>query len=108
MQRGQEILINQYFVPKRKLFLGPKSSRLPGPQKAPVSYTLNESDGVRITSTDSVAIDISGVQLPSLGVAVPAGTVLLPGQTAVFTPRKRPRPTTLAANDLHVWVGGPQ
>lgn len=105
MQRGQEILINQYFVPKRKLFLGPKSSRLPGPQKDPVSYVLDESDGVRITSTHNVAIDISGVQLPSLGAVVPAGTVLLPGQSAVFTPQRTPRPSTLAANDVHVWVG---
>lgn len=105
MQRGQEILINQYFVPKRKLFLGPKSSRLPGPQKDPVAYTLNESEGVRITSTDNVAIDISGVQLPSLGAVVPAGTVLLPGQTAVFTSQRTPRPATLAPNDIHVWVG---
>ena len=92
-------------MPKRKLFLGPKSSRLPGPQKDPVSYVLDESDGVRITSTHNVAIDISGVQLPSLGAVVPAGTVLLPGQSAVFTPQRTPRPSTLAANDVHVWVG---
>ena len=108
MQRGQEILINQYFVPKRKLFLGPKSSRLPGPQKNPVSYTLTEGDGVRITSTDNVAIDISGVPLTVLGAVVPAGTVLLPGRTAVFTATRGPRPTTLAANDLHIWVGAAQ
>jgi spore coat protein CotH len=108
MQRGQEILINQYFVPKRKLFLGPKSSRLPGPQKNPVSYTLTEGEGVRITSTDNVAIDISGVALPTLGAVVPAGTVLLPGQTAVFTVTRGPRPTALAANDLHIWVGAAQ
>ena len=105
MQRGQEILINQYFVPKRKLFLGPKSSRLPGPQKDPVSYAVTEGDGIRITNTDNVAIDISGVELTSLGAVVPAGTVLLPGQTAVFTSQRTPRPASLAANDLHVWVG---
>jgi hypothetical protein len=106
MQRGQEILINQYFVPKRKLFLGPKSSRLPGPQKDPVSYTVVEGPGeVRITSTDNVAIDVSGVQLPSLGSVVPAGTVLLPGQTVVLSAVRGPRPNTLAANDLYVWAG---
>lgn len=108
MQRGQEILINQYFIPKRKLLLGPKSSRLPGPQKEPVSYTVSEGDGVRVTSTDNVAIDISGVQLPSLTGSVPAGTVLLPGQTAVFTSQRAPRPATLGPNDLHVWVSSQQ
>jgi hypothetical protein len=108
MQRGQEILINKYFVPKRKLFLGPESSRLPGPQSAPISYQITDGDAVRVTSGDSVAIDISGVSVPQLKGVVPAGTVLLPGQTAVLTSERSPRPDSLGARDLHIWVSRSQ
>jgi len=107
MQRGQEILINQYFVPKRKLFTGPQSSRLPGPQSATISYTMTGETEVKITSTDSVAIDLSGIELPTLKSKVPAGTVLLPGQSAVFSAERLPRArsgTALQPTDLHVWV----
>jgi hypothetical protein len=108
MQRGQEILISNYFVPKRKLFLGPESSRLPGPQSAPISYQITDGDVVRVTSGDSVAIDISGVSVPQLKGVVPAGTVLLPGQTAVLTSERSPRPDSLGARDLHIWVSRSQ
>lgn len=105
MQRGQEILINQYFVPKRKLFLDPKSSRLPGPQSPTISYTMTGDQVVSITSTDSVAIDISGVDIPALAAKVPSGTVLLPGQSVVLTSERTPRPANIAPKDLYVWVG---
>jgi len=103
MQRGQEILINQYFVPKRKLFTGPASSRLPGPQNATIKYVMTGDKVVTITSSDSVAIDISGLDVVSLSAKVPSGTVLLPGQSVVLSPERTPRPA-LQPNDLHVWV----
>jgi spore coat protein CotH len=104
MQRGQEILINQYFVPKRKLFLGPESSRLPGSQRPEIAYQITEGETVRVSNSDTVAIDLSGVQITAINASIPAGTVLLPGQSVVLTPQRRARPADLQANDLHVWV----
>ena len=85
MQQAQKILIDNYFVPKRALLTGPASPRLPGPQNATISYTMTGDKKVTITNTDVVAIDMSGIDIPSLKGKVPAGTVLRPGQSAVLS-----------------------
>ena len=104
MQQAQKILIDNYFVPKRALLTGPASPRLPGPQNATISYTMTGEERVTITNTDQVAIDISGIDVPSLKGKVPAGTVLRPGQSAVFSNDRVPHKGD--ARVMNIWVPG--
>ena len=103
MQRGQELLITNYVKPKREIFFGSNSRRLPASQNPEIDYTISDQAEVTVTNNDSVAIDISGVQLSRLKALVPAGTVLLPGQSAVFSvERKVVTPTV--PNQMHISV----
>lgn len=102
IQQAQKILIDNYVVPKRKLLTGPASPRLPGPQNNTISYTMTVTSSVTMTNTDTVAIDVSGIELPTLSSKVPAGTVLRPGQSAVFTTERRPH--NVDSRQLQVWV----
>lgn len=95
MQRGQELLLTNYVVPKREIFFGSKSLRLPAAQNPEIKFSISEQGEVTITNNDSVAIDVSGVQLSRLKALVPAGTVLLPGRSGVFSPERKPVATLL-------------
>jgi hypothetical protein len=103
MQKGQEILLTKYFVPKRDLLIGASSNRLPAPQKSNVAYSLTGDSVVTVANSEPVAIDISGVALPSLNSQVPAGTVLGPGKSAFFSLDRLP-PSPLAKGQMHIWV----
>jgi hypothetical protein len=104
MQKGQEILLNNYVVPKRNLFLGPTAQqRLPATQPLVPLLEISQSGSVTITNKDVVAIDISGMQLSQLGARVPAGTVLVPGQSAVFDTQKKPTGVG-GTNTMNIWV----
>jgi spore coat protein CotH len=106
MQRGQEILVTNYVIPKRELLTGSNSRRLPAAQNPEINYSISEQGEVTVTNNDSVAIDVSGMQLSRLKSQVPAGTVILPGQTAVFSLERKPV-TALLAGQLHVSVMAP-
>jgi spore coat protein CotH len=107
IQRGQQLLLQRYVVEKRELFLGPNSQqRLPATQPTSPSFSLSESGPVIITNNDVVAIDISGVQLPKQKAKVPAGTVLVPGQSAVFETERQPVGPT-DTRQMHIWVTSP-
>jgi spore coat protein CotH len=107
IQRGQQLLLQRYVVEKRELFLGPNSQqRLPATQPTSPSFSLSESGPVIITNNDVVAIDISGVKLPKLKAKVPAGTVLVPGQSAVFETERQPVSPT-DTRQMHIWVTSP-
>jgi hypothetical protein len=56
-----------------------------------------------MTNKDVVAIDISGMQLSQLGARVPPGTVLVPGQSAVFGTQKKPTGVS-GGNTMNIWV----
>jgi spore coat protein CotH len=107
MQKGQELLLQRYVIPKREIFLGSNSQqRLPAPQPISPMFSISENGPVSITNNDSIAIDVSGVQLTRLNAQVPAGTVLLPGQSAVFETERKP----VGSNDaplMHIWVTTP-
>ncbi len=107
IQRGQEILITNYVIPKREMLIGPKARRLPAAQSPEIQYSIAEQGEVTITNNELVAIDVSGVQLTRLNALVPAGTVILPGQSAVFTLERTPV-STLLPGQLHVWVAALQ
>jgi hypothetical protein len=107
MQKGQESLLQQYVVPKRELFLGPNSQqRLPATQPTSPIISFSDSGPVIVTNNDLVAIDISGVQIPRLKTKVPAGTVLVPGQSAVFETDRQPV-SSGDARQMHIWVTSP-
>lgn len=103
IQKGQEILLNNYFIPKRKLLVGTDSQLLPATQKSDVAYELTGKSIVTIRNSELVAIDISGVKLPTLNSQVPAGTVLGPGQSAVFSVSRLPS-APLEKGQMHIWV----
>jgi hypothetical protein len=91
VQKGQELLLQNYVVPKRQLFLGPTSQqRLPGAQPTSPLLFISENEPVTITNNDVVAIDISGVQIPKLQAKVPAGTVLLRANRLFLRPCDNP------------------
>ena len=99
-------MIDDYVVPKRKLLTGPASPRLPDPQADVISYTMAGEDEVTITNTDSVVIDLSGIDLPTLKSQVPAGTVLRPGQSVVLSSQRTPHGGDV--RQMRVWVPRPQ
>jgi len=103
VQKGQDILLKDYVLPKRKLFLGPESQRLPAAQVADISYSMTGESIVTIRNSESVAIDISGVKLASLNSRVPAGTVLLPGRSAIFSV-DRLYSSPLEKGQMHIWI----
>jgi hypothetical protein len=103
MQKGQDVLLNQYFIPKRDLLIGAESKLLPPMQKDIVAYALTGELVVTISNSESVAIDISGVKLPSLNSQVPAGTVLGPGKSALFSLDRLPT-SPLEKGQMHIWV----
>jgi hypothetical protein len=103
MQRGQELLLKNYVVPKREVFFGANSRRLPAAQNPDIRFSISEQGEVTVTNNDSVSIDISGVPLSRLKVQVPAGTVLLPGQSGVFSLERKPAPP-LIPGQLHISV----
>jgi hypothetical protein len=103
MQKGQDVLLNQYFIPKRDLLIGAESKLLPPMQKDIVAYALTGESVVTISNSESVAIDISGVKLPSLNSQVPAGTVLGPGKSALFSLDRLPT-SPLEKGQMHIWV----
>ncbi len=103
MQRGQELLLKNYVVPKREVFFGANSRRLPAAQNPDIRFSISEQGEVTVTNNDSVAIDISGVPLSRLKAQVPAGTVLLPGQSGVFSLERKPAPP-LIPGQLHISV----
>ena len=103
MQKGQEVLLNQYFIPKRDLLIGVESKLLPPMQKDIVAFVLTGESVVTISNSEPVAIDISGVKLPSLNSQVPAGTVLGPGKSALFSLDRLPT-SPLEKGQMHIWV----
>jgi spore coat protein CotH len=103
MQKGQEILLNQYFIPKRDLLIGADSKLLPAMQKSNVAYALSGESVVTIGNSELVAIDISGVKLLSLNSQVPAGTVLGPGKSALFSLDRLPT-SPLEKGQMHIWI----
>ena len=103
MQKGQEVLLNQYFIPKRDLLIGVESKLLPPMQKDIVAFVLTGESVVTISNSEPVAIDISGVKLPSLNSQVPAGTVLGPGKSALFSLDRLPA-SPLEKGQMHIWV----
>lgn len=106
MQRGQEILVTNYVLPKRELLTGTNSRRLPAAQNPEFNYSISAQGEVTVTNNDSVAIDVSGVQLPRLKSQVPAGTVILPGRSAVFSLERKPV-ATLLPGQLHISIMAP-
>ncbi len=92
MKEAQDLIANNYAVQKRGFYLRDDAKYLPTAQAASISYTMSGTDEVIITSTDTVAIDISGVELPTLKTTVPPGTILLPGKSAVFTSERVKQP----------------
>jgi len=103
MREGQDLIVNNYVIPKRGFYFRSDNKYLPVSQARTMSYTISGTKPVKITSTDSITIDISGVSLPTLRGKVPPGTVLNPGQSAVFVDSRAPRPV-LQPNDLHIFV----
>ena len=103
IQKGQEILLNQYFIPKREFLIGAESKLLPPTQNSNVAYELSGESVVTIRNLELVAIDISGVKLPSLNSQVPAGTVLGPGKSALFSLDRLPS-SPLEKGQMHIWV----
>jgi hypothetical protein len=106
MKEAQDLIVDNYLAKKREYYLDPerKYEYLPVAQAAAPTYDLVvEGDMVRISNTGPVAIDISGVELATLRGSVPAGTVLLPGRTAVFTNQRIAQPDG-AGDVMHVWV----
>lgn len=103
IQKGQEILLQSYVRPKRALLIGPDASLLPPSQKSSLSLLTSGKEVVTIKNLDSVAIDISGTTLSSLDSKVPAGTVVLPGRSIVFS--RQPLPSSSAVDhQFHVWI----
>lgn len=103
MKVAQDLIVTNYAQPKRGYYFRSDNKYLPPSQSQSISYTLSSASEVQITSTDDVAIDISGVELPSLSATVPPGTVLLPGQSVVFATVRTPH-TYFASRNLHVFV----
>ena len=103
MQKGLEILLNKYFIPKRDLLIGAESKLLPPMQSSNVAYALTGESVVTIRNSELVAIDISGLKLPSLNSQVPAGTVLGPGKSALFSLDRLPS-SPLEKGQMHIWV----
>lgn len=103
LKEAQDLIVTNYAQPKRGYYFRSDNKYLPPPQAAKIAYTIDGSQDVRITSTDTVPIDISGVEIPSLSAVVPPGTVLLPGQQAVFTTSRVPNDNA-ASKSLHVFV----
>jgi hypothetical protein len=103
MREGQDLIVNNYVIPKRGFYFRSDNKYLPISQSRNLSYTISGTKSVKITSTDSIAIDISGIALPTLRGKVPPGTVLNPGQSAVFVDQRVTRPE-LQPNDLHIFV----
>ena len=103
MREAQDLIVNNYLIPKRNYYFRSDNKYLPPSQPKRISYTVTGKNPVTITNTDDIAIDISGVELPTLKSSVPPGTVLNPRQSGIFVTSRTPRSTS-NANDLHVFV----
>ena len=101
LKEAQDLIVNNYAAQKRGYYLRDDAKYLPTAQAENISYTTAGSDEVRITSTDDVAIDISGVELPTLKTVVPPGTVLLPGKSAVFSSARVKQPENMR-RQMHI------
>lgn len=101
MKEAQDLVANNYAAQKRGYYLRDDGKYLPTAQADRVLYTMSGTDEVTITSTDTVAIDISGVELPTLKTVVPPGTVLLPGKSAVFTSERVKQPVSMR-RQMHI------
>lgn len=104
---AQKILLDDYIDPKRVHFLDDKGRNYPPSQKPEISFTVTSAgDGtVTVVNTDTTTIDLSGRSIEGLPRAVPAGVVLNPGQTVVFSTRRVPAPSGSGTpRTLHVWV----
>ncbi len=101
LKEAQDLIVNNFAVQKRGYYLRDDAKYLPTAQAENISYTTAGSDEVRITSTDDVAIDISGVELPTLKTVVPPGTVLLPGKSAVFSSARVKQPENMR-RQMHI------
>jgi spore coat protein CotH len=95
MKEAQDLIVDNYAAQKRGYYLRDDAKYLPTAQARKISYTISGTDKVRITNTDSVAIDISGENLPTLNTTVPPGTVLLPGKSAVFISERIQQPADM-------------
>ena len=99
-----------YLAPKRDMILPGGTDGLPEPQPAsPRLVVTSTPDGdVKVTNNEDVAIDLSGMTVEGLGRPVPAGVVLNPGQSAVFSNRREPAPDQPRVEGrrrtVHVWV----
>lgn len=101
IKEAQDLIANNYAAQKRGYYLRDDAKYLPTAQAASISYTMFGTDEVTITSTDTVAIDISGVELPTLKTTVPPGTILLPGRSAVFTSERVKQPVGMS-RQMHI------
>jgi len=101
MKEAQDLIVNNYAAQKRGYYLRDDAKYLPTAQAANISYSMSGSDQVTITSTDAVAIDISGVELPTLKTTVPPGTILLPGKSALFTSERVKQPVGMR-RQMHI------
>lgn len=103
MKEAQDLIVNNYAVQKRGYYLRDDAKYLPTQQTDDISYVMSGAEEVRITNTDEVAIDVSGIELPTLKATVPPGTVLLPGKSAVFTSQRAKQPVSMR-RQMHVYA----
>jgi hypothetical protein len=99
------LIVEGYVKPKRGYYLRSDEKYLPLSQNKVISYSIDASQTgeIRITNTDTVLIDISGLALPQLEGRVPSGTVMRPGQSVIVTAKRVPRGEVHDKN-LHVAV----
>lgn len=103
MKEAQDLIVNNYAAPKRGYYLRDDAKYLPTQQEEDIAYAMSGDEEVRIINTGSVAIDISGIALPTLKTMVPPGTVVLPGKSAVFTSQRKKQPISMR-RQLHVYA----
>lgn len=105
--QAQRTLVDDYIEPKRAHFVQDRSRNYPPSQKPEIAFTATVAgDGsVTVVNTDTTTIDLSGRTIEGLPSPVPAGTVLNPGQTVVFSTNRAPAPAAPGSpRVLHVWV----
>jgi hypothetical protein len=105
LKEAQDLIVEGYVKPKRGYYLRSDEKYLPLSQNKVISYSIDASQTgeIRITNTDTVLIDISGLALPQLEGRVPSGTVMRPGQSVIVTAKRVPRGEVQDKN-LHVAV----
>jgi hypothetical protein len=105
LKEAQDLIVEGYVKPKRGYYLRSDEKYLPLSQNKVISYSIDASQTgeIRITNTDAVLIDISGLALPQLEGRVPSGTVMRPGQSVIVTAKRVPRGEVQDKN-LHVAV----